>query len=188
MQVFDFDKTLYRYYSAKIFYLYCLCRRPWLILLLPYQGILALLFALRLLKRGSFKARFFTFLHLIPDANAYARAFWAKQEKNLFPWYKKIAQPDDVLISASPRFLLEPICERLGIQNLIATEMDPHTGCITGENCYGAEKPLRFRVLFPDAAIERFYSDSLSDTPMARLAAESFLVQKDGSLSPWPEV
>lgn len=187
MQVFDFDKTLYRYDSAKMFYLYCLRRRPWLILLLPYQGFLALLFALRLLKRGSFKARFFSFLRFIPDAQAYARTFWAEQEKNLFPWYKKIARPDDVLISASPRFLLEPICERLGIQNLIATEMNPHTGRITSENCYGAEKPLRFRARYPDASIARFYSDSLSDTPMARLAAASYLVQKDGSLIPWPE-
>ena len=38
----------------------------------------------------------------------------------------------------------------------------------------------------PDGHIENFYSDSLSDSPLAKLADRAWLVKK-GKLSPWPE-
>ena len=38
---------------------------------------------------------------------------------------------------------------------------------------------------YPDAEVEQFYSDSLHDTPLARLAREAFLVKGD-ALSPFP--
>ena len=37
-----------------------------------------------------------------------------------------------------------------------------------------------------EAEVAAFYSDSLADTPMARLAREAWLVKGD-ALSPWPE-
>ena len=40
------------------------------------------------------------------------------------------------------------------------------------------------RELFPDEHIERFYSDSHNDDPLAELAEEAFMV-KDGKLIPW---
>ena len=72
----------------------------------------------------------------------------------------------------------------LGV-GLIATPMDKHSGKILGENCHDTEKVRRFREQYPDGHTERFYSDSLSDTPMAEIADEAFLVSK-GKLSPWP--
>ena len=62
--------------------------------------------------------------------------------------------------------------------------MNPKTGKITGENCRGEEKVLRFKKQYQDASINQFYSDSQSDTPLKLLAKESFLVKKD-QLSPW---
>jgi phosphoserine phosphatase len=32
---------------------------------------------------------------------------------------------------------------------------------------------------YPDVEIDRFYSDSLADTPLAKLARESFMVKGD---------
>ncbi|MHB8097166.1 MAG: hypothetical protein ACYDEI_05910 [Erysipelotrichaceae bacterium] len=44
----------------------------------------------------------------------------------------------------------------------------------------------RFREIYPEAHVNSFYSDSLSDTPMALLADESFLVTPEGII-PWPK-
>lgn len=92
---------------------------------------------------------------------------------------------DDLIVSASPDFLLRPICEELGV-SLIATPMNPYTGKIHGLNCHDEEKVRRFRLEVPEGHIENFYSDSLSDSPLAKLADRAWLVKK-GKLSPWPE-
>jgi phosphoserine phosphatase len=64
--------------------------------------------------------------------------------------------------------------------------MNPYTGKIHGLNCHDEEKVRRFRLEVPEGHIENFYSDSLSDTPLAKLADRAWLVKK-GKLSPWPE-
>ena len=56
----------------------------------------------------------------------------------------------------------------------------------TGKNCDGAEKVRAFEAAFPGARVERFYSDSLHDTPMAMRAETAFLV-KGERLEPWPK-
>ena len=88
-----------------------------------------------------------------------------------------------MIISASPEFLLKPICKKLGIKYLIASRVDPSTGMYLGENCYGEEKVRRFKKQF-DTKPEEFYSDSLSDAPMANIAEKAFLVDDD-ILIPW---
>ena len=80
---------------------------------------------------------------------------------------------------------MRPAAERLGVW-LIATPMDKRTGKIEGRNCHDEEKVRRFRAEYPGAEVEEFFSDSLSDTPMARLAKRAFLVKRGGVLTPWP--
>ena len=85
---------------------------------------------------------------------------------------------DDVVISASATFLVKEACRRLGIRNVICSEVDPYSGEVMGENCNGAQKPIRFREEgFKAEDIEEFYSDSYGDTPMALLAKKSYLVK-----------
>ena len=64
--------------------------------------------------------------------------------------------------------------------------VDKKTGKYSGPNCDNAEKVRRFYERFPDGVIEEFYSDSLIDTPLARVAETAFLVKGD-DLLPWPE-
>ena len=110
--------------------------------------------------------------------------FWSKHEHNIFDYYSLQKHSTDVIISASPEFMLKPLCDKWGV-HLIASVVNKQTGK-SMENCYGEEKVRRFRELYPDARVDSFYSDSLSDTPMALLADESFLVTPDGIL-PWPK-
>ena len=63
--------------------------------------------------------------------------------------------------------------------------MDRHTGKIIGKNCHDYEKVTRFYAVFPDEKPDLFYSDSRSDAPMAKLAKQAFLVNKEGRI-PWP--
>jgi phosphatidylglycerophosphatase C len=139
------------------------------------------------LRRGTktqMKEQFYCYFCAVPDILAETSAFWQHYAPRLIQdWYLNRRQPDDVIISASPEFLLVPVCRQLGV-HLIASQVDPSTGQYQGLNCHGREKVRRFYEQFPDGEIECFYSDSYSDSPLAELARESFLV-KGASLTPW---
>ena len=100
------------------------------------------------------------------------------------PWYLAQKRPDDLVISASPEFLLAPACRMLGIRAPIASRVDVQTGRYTGANCKGEEKPRRLREAYPDVVIDDFYSDSRSDAPLARMAKRAWLVKGD-ERTPW---
>ena len=102
------------------------------------------------------------------------KKFWETHEKNLKKWYLEQKKADDLIISASPEFLLLPICDKLEIK-VIASRVDKFTGKTEGENCWGEEKVRRFNEA-GGGKIDEFYSDSYSDTPLALLADKAFLV------------
>ena len=100
-------------------------------------------------------------------------------------WYLARRRESDVVSSASPEFLLRPVAEQLGFR-LMASRVDRYSGWTLGENNHGEEKVRRLRREYPGLEIAEFYSDSLSDTPLARLAERAFIV-KGQRLEPWPE-
>lgn len=185
MNVYDFDKTIYAGDSSVDLYLFCLRKQPGIWRCTFRQAWGFFLYALGRLDKTALKERFFSFLPQLKDTGALLDEFWAVHEKKLQPWYLRQKAETDVVISASPDFLLTPICARLGIQPPIATQMDPASGKITGQNCKGQEKVRRFFARYPAGEIERFYSDSLTDTPLADMAREALLV-RGTTLEPWP--
>ena len=185
MNVYDFDKTVRRGDSTVHFTLWCLRHHPRTALSLLGTLPKALGWKLGLCSLTAFKRRLFRYLRYVPDMDAELAAFWQAEEKLLRPWYLAQKRPDDVIISASPEFLLRPMCEKLGVM-LLASPVDARTGEFSGANCQGAEKVRRFYAAFPRGHAEAFYSDSLSDTPMAQEADRAFLVRGD-RLSPWPQ-
>lgn len=186
MNIYDFDKTIFYPDSSATFFRYCMRTIPFAVLpTLPRAAAAALRYRAGRLGAKELKEQLFSFLAAVGDIDALVADFWQKNERRIGDWYLRQKREDDLIISASPRFLLAPVCEKLGAA-LIATEMDPRTGRITGENCHDVEKPKRFYEAYPDAHVDRFYSDNLSDAPMAELADEAFLVTKH-RLSPWPK-
>ena len=186
MNVYDFDKTIVDDDSTKLFLLYCLNKMPRKLL----QGISGKLSALYSFASGNetverFKEECFSFLSYVENPEVLVEQFWDSNMKHIEPWYLKQLRDDDLVISASPEFLVRPACERLGI-SVIATKMSPFSGKILGANCKGEEKVRRFNAVCPGAHVEEFYSDSLSDTPMAKLAERAFLI-KNRTPVPWPE-
>lgn len=186
MNVYDFDNTIYDGDSTVDFYLFCLKKYPYLLRRLPFQLHSAIKYKMGKISKTKFKEDFFCFLRLLPDTEAEVKLFWDKHESRIMEWYKKRQQADDVIISASPYFLLSEICKRLNIQNLIASMVDWKTGKFAGGNCYGEEKWKRWQEIFPETGINEFYSDSYSDERLAKAAKRAYLVKK-GRILPWQQ-
>ena len=180
MNAYDFDKTIYPGDSATHFWWWCVRRHPAALASVlraaaPAAGILT-----GRLSRGALKQSLYSCLRYLPDAQKEAEAFWDEHIDRIYPWYRERKRPDDLIISASPAFLIEEACRRLEVACL-ATPMDTKTGRILGENCRGEEKVRRFREAYGDKNVEEFYSDSLSDRPMMELAEKGYLV-KNGAV------
>lgn len=184
MNAYDFDGCIYAGDSTLDFFRYCLKRQPRVARYLFRQTWGAILYLLGFINKTQFKARFFVFLQGVEEINETVQAFWITHRVKICPWYLAQQKADDVIISASPEFLLYPICKSLGISQIIASRVDPKSGEFYGENCFGAQKPERVRAHFGEICFEAFYSDSLSDQPMTALAEHSFLVEDDKSV-PW---
>ena len=183
MNVYDFDKTIYNGDSTVDFFLYAVKRNPLVLRYLPKQALGFVLYKTKRINKTKLKEYFFSFLSAI-NTDEMLEAFWNRNQDKIFPWYLEQQMHDDIIISASPKFLLQPICRRLGIRHLIASEVDPKNGLFTGDNCYGQEKIQRLVSEYNVTHIDNFYSDSLSDLPLAKIADKAFLVSK-GSLSKW---
>lgn len=181
---YDFDKTIYYGDSSTHFALWCFARFPKTWLSLGTIIFACAMYKLKLWDKTRFKSKIFSFLKGIPDVDRAVSEFWRTHEHKLKSWYIIKPHQDDVIISASPEFLLRDICAKIGVKSLIATDMDKKTGVILGKNCYGAEKVLRFHALYPNCSMVEFYSDSRSDSPLAEISEKAFLVDID-NITPW---
>jgi phosphoserine phosphatase len=176
MNVYDFDHTIYDGDSSVDFYLFALFRKPYLIVLLPFQVWGIALYFFGISTKELMKEMFFVFTRFIPVQKTVLN-FWDKSREKIKSWYIRQKQNSDVIISASPEFLLKPlVCSYLGV-NLIASRFDQSTGKYIGKNCSGNEKVRRLYEIYPGDVIENFYSDSLSDAPLAEKAMQSFIVK-----------
>ncbi|GHU75140.1 haloacid dehalogenase [Clostridia bacterium] len=189
MNVYDFDGTIYAGDSTLDFTLHCILRQPWMLRALPdWARALAIAFNESRISphawdKTACKEHFYAYLPLLRNLPQTLGQFWSTHERKLYGWYLNQKRDDDIIISASPRFLLQPICDKLGL-TLIASEVDPATGRCTHANCHGPVKVECFRAVNPDALVDAFYSDSTSDLPMARLARRAYFVHS-GIITDW---
>ena len=176
MNVYDFDKTIYDGDSTLDFYFYCLIKHPRIILCLPRQMLGAIRYMNKKIDKKKFKEEFYCFFAVLEDIDGDVICFWNQNQSKIKDWYREKQQENDVVISASPEFLLKEICIREGINNLIASRVSKYTGKYKGANCYGNEKVYRFKERYKGQKIDAFYSDSLSDKQMKELASKSYIV------------
>lgn len=178
MNIYDFDKTIYDGDSSVDFYLYSLKKNPSIIRYIPLQLYGFIMYLFGFYSKVKLKEKFYTYLQGLENIDNLIKNFWDEHKYKVKEWYMEQKQGTDIIISASPEFLLKPMCSELNIQ-LIGSIVDKNNGKYYGENCYGEEKVNRFYKEVGDVKINRFYSDSLSDTPLAIMAKESFIVQYD---------
>jgi phosphoserine phosphatase len=176
MNVYDFDRTIYKKDCTVDFWKYCFRKYPRVRVCLLGQLLNLARFLSGRLDTTSFKEKFFVFLRKIPDPDQAIEEFWNKNLSKIKDFYIDTKKDNDLIISASPEFLVCEACKRLGV-NAIGSRVDIHTGLYSGFNCGGAEKTKRYREIFGDTPIDEFYSDSRKDAPLARMAEKAFLVR-----------
>ena len=175
---YDFDKTIYKGDSSTHFFFYMVFTRPYLLLFAPYFLVVFALYGMKLMGKKKFKECMFFFVPWYHNIEKIVDKFWSKNANKLVKWYvRQKNTEEDVFVSASLGFIIKPVLEMLNIKNYLATNYNVKTGKIYGENCYGEAKVDEFKRVYPKAKLEAFYSDSLSDLPMMRLADKAYLVK-----------
>ncbi len=183
MNVYDFDYTIYNGDSSIDFFLFCLKRQPLLIRYFPKQLSGLLMYSLHKIEKEKFKEYYFSFLCGVNSVDDVVNLFWIRNKNKIYKWYLEQKKNTDVIISASPEFLLKPICKELNVE-LIATKVNCNNGKFLSKNCYGEEKVLRFRKEHNQEEVNAFYSDSSSDRYLAEIANNAYIVQK-GEIRIW---
>lgn len=179
MNVYDFDETIYKGDSTRDFIFYIIKKRPIVWINIFKQCGLGILYLLKLIKKTEFKENLYSTFKLITDMDELVEEFVNVHMKNIKPWYLAQKREDDLIISASPMFLVKRFCDKLDIKNVMASNVNINTGKYTGENCYGEEKVKRYFEKYTADEMENFYSDSYSDQPLAKLGRKAFIVKGD---------
>ena len=183
MNVYDFDETIYDGESSIQFILFFIKKDPSILRHMP-----TVLKAFRLYQNGSLSVEDFVgrYSNILTDfcsrnkidMNAAVCEFWDKHIKKVKPFYRKQQRDDDVIITASPSFMMEDIAQRIGINHLICTDFDLRTGEIRAA-CFRERKVGMFFDRFPDAVIDNFYTDSMNDKFLFPYSKKVFIVKKD---------
>ena len=177
MNVYDFDKTIYKKDSSVQFYLFCIRKKPWILAgCIGRQARAYFRFRRKGISKEELKEAYFSFVRYF-DIDKCVEEFVEKEIKNINEWYIDQMDATDVIISASPYFLVAAFMKRLGILQVIASDVDSATGLFRSPNCYGQEKLRRFQETFNDREINEFYTDSQSDFPLAQKAHKAFWVK-----------
>lgn len=175
---YDFDGTIYDGDSSIDFYIYSVKKNKKVLLNLPIQIYGLILYILRLINRTKCKEYVFSFLKKIDNIDLYIKDFWKNNYYKIKPWYFEQKDKSDVIISASPEFLLKPLEKKLKVK-IIATKVNKHTGKFESKNCHDIEKVKRFYEETTYKKLKAFYSDSMSDKPMMDISEQSYLVKKN---------
>lgn len=212
---YDMDRTITVHPTYARFLLWMVLRiAPWRALLLPLSAAAGLGYLLRLIHRDQLKQINQRLLlgtprlaMLAEHVDAYARRVVAA---NIRPGaLARIAEDRRqgyriIIASASYRLYVDAIARHLGIDDVIATELEVSRGSvqarISGHNCYGPHKAQMIATWLSDHGFDRgnchirCYSDHLSDATMLELADEGFVTNAHMPMrllarqNGWPEL
>ena len=177
INLYDFDKTIYHGDSSTDFFFWCAMKHPSIYLNVPSIIWSAIRYKLRMISKTQMKEVIFRFVKKVPDIDKEVEAFWKEHECYIKDFYLKKDHKNDVIISASPEFLLEGICEKLKVKKLIGSKVNKKTGNFIGKNCHGEEKVKRLNKEYEEYKVKEAYSDSKSDIPILKLAKKAFYVK-----------
>lgn len=186
MNVYDFDGTIFPGDCSIGFCFWCMNRHPKLYFTFFPKAVKNVI----LRKAGKItetrmQREFFGYLTLVDDFEEQIKRYWDKNEKKIASWYLAQKKPDDLIISASPSCIIEPIAARLGVR-FMATDFDREYGVFLNKMKFAKEK-ARYIIDHGFPIIENFYSDSLADTPLALCAEKAHLVTNHAStVIDWP--
>lgn len=177
--LYDFDGTIYDGDSSVDFFKFCLKKDKKNYKILPKLAIKFLAYKSKNITDTELKEYIFSFLENFKNIDIVVKDFWETHESKIKNFYLEKKHNQDIIISASPEFLLKPICQKLKVKDLIASDVDKTTGKFKKPNNRGEEKVKEFYKKYPKAEILEMYSDSLHDKPLLDLAKKSYFVKKN---------
>lgn len=180
---YDFDGTIYDGDSSIDFYKFCFKKKKSICKYWLKQLWYFLLYILDIKTKTEMKETIFCFLKDFNNQEQLVIEFWTTYNKKIKQWYLNKEHLNDIIISASPEFLLKIPCQNLKVKDLIASEVDIKTGKFLSSNCHGEEKVKRIKKKYPNIVVEEMYTDSISDLPMIEIAKKGFKVKKEQIIS-----
>lgn len=210
LAIYDMDKTVTRRPTYGPFLAHAMLRlAPWRLLLAPSLLVTGAAYGLGLIDRARLKELNYRLLiggvapeRLEPVIQSFADRQLAT---NIMPGARTRIAEDKaagrrlVLATASYRLYAAAIAERLGFDDVIATDTLPDArgrivARIDGRNCYGLAKLdmieawLQREGLEREAVHIRFYSDHVSDAPVHHWSDEAFATNAHARLIRLAEV
>ena len=179
--VYDFDGTIYDGDSTVDFLLFLINKQKRLILKVPTFIIYFIKYKTKQITKEKFKESVYSIFNNFNNTDELIKEFWRKKEYKIKTFFKdKTNHKNDIIASASPYFLLEPIAQKYQIKQLFASPVDKKTGKYQGKNCYGIEKVNCITKKYPDCKICEMYSDDAkADKPLLELAETSYIINKN---------
>lgn len=177
VNLYDFDNTIYKGDSSTDFFFYSLMCYPKIIKCVPKCIVAFFKYKLKIINKTEMKEVFFSFLVNIEDIDKHVKNFWNTHSCYIKDFYLKKDHKNDIIISASPEFLLKPITDELHVHDLIGSKVNKSTGKFQGLNCHGKEKVKRLNKKYDELEVDRAYSDSKSDIPILKLAKKAYYVK-----------
>ncbi len=197
LAIYDMDRTITRRATYTPFLIHAAKGlAPWRLVFAPLVLLMMLAYLLKLVDRGKLKEINYRLLVgrgvSSERLDAVIQSFADRQiAANIMPGARRSIEADRaagrrlVMATASYRLYAAAIAERLGFDDVIATEtkLDSQgrvVARIDGSNCYGAAKLDMIEAwlervgLERDAVHIRFYSDHVSDSPVHRWSDEAF--------------
>ncbi len=179
LYLYDFDGTIYDGDSSVDFFKFCFKKNKKLIFHLIKIVPKLIQYKIKKITITELKSFVFSYYQTIEDIDRYVEEFWQLNEYKIKSFYLAKKHDKDIIISASPYFALKPICDKLKVKDLIASDVNKKTGKFNKPNCRGEEKVKVFREKYPQAQIMEMYSDSMHDKPLLDLAESSYFVVKN---------
>ena len=177
MRVFDFDNTIYNGESVFDFYLFSIKKNPKVI-----KYLFVVVYNLLKYKAGkttmndleeAVKKYAIDYLTAFDSYDELVNEFWDSHIHKIKKWYKP--QSDDVIMTASLNLIMDELCRRLGVKNLVCTTVNRETLEVEYIN-FGKNKCDAFREKFPDESIDEFYTDNIADMPMIEAAEKGYIM------------
>lgn len=177
MRVFDFDNTLYSGESVLDFYFFSLRYNPKAVKLLFTVMKYALKYkagkmTLEQLEKGCAEYAH-DYISSFKSPEKMVVSFWDSHMKKIKKWY--VPQKDDIIMTASFNLIMDEACKRLGITRCVCSVINRETLEVKYLN-FNKNKKEKFLEMFGNAAIDEFYTDSISDMPMVEISNAAYLV------------
>lgn len=157
--LYDFDGVIYKGNCSFDFFMYCLNYYPNIFKHVPRYVLDYILIKNRLIDNKSYD--FCRFLLDVKDVDDLILNFWKHNITKINSWYKDQMNSNDLVITGSPDFLMNPVCEYFNIENL-SSVVDKNTGIVT-TFCFRENKATILDKIYPNQLFDSFYTDNIFD-------------------------